>query len=131
MLNKRVILMTIFGLLFFIAATLPAQDKPSEKKVDNSMMQKGDMHKCMDKIASDEHMRGEMMTKMMDHMKGDSTGMMKMGKTMMSNPEMHSMMMKMMQNNSKDHEGMMMNGKKMNHDKKSEDKTEHEDHHKK
>ncbi|GBD92146.1 hypothetical protein BMS3Abin04_02880 [bacterium BMS3Abin04] len=131
MLNKHAILMTIFGLLFLMATTLPAQDKPSEKKVDNSMMQKEDMHKCMDKIASDEHMRGKMMTKMMDHMKGDSTGMMKMCKTMMSNLEMHSMMKKMMGNNSKDHEGMMMNGGKMNHDKKSEGKTKHEDYHKK
>lgn len=131
MLNKHVILTTIFGLLFITAISLTAQDKPSEKKADNSTIQKEDVHKCMDKIASDEHMRGEMMTKMMNHMKGNSNGMMEMGKTMMANPEMHSMMMKMMQSNSKNHEGMMMNGKKMDYDKKSEGKTDHDDHHKK
>ncbi len=98
MFKKQYLLVTIFGLLFITATTFIAQDKSSEKKADHSSMQKEDMHKCMDKIASDEHMRGEMMTKMMNHMKGDSTSMMEMCKTMMDNPEMHSMMKKMMGN---------------------------------
>lgn len=69
MFNKHQIFIIIFGLLFFMATALTAQDKPSEKKAGHSSMQKKeDMHKCMDKIASDEHM------------KGDSTSTMKMAK---------------------------------------------------
>ncbi len=131
--NKNYVFIIVFGLLLGITNVLTAQNKSTEKKPDHSSMQKGDMHKCMDKIASDEHMKGEMMTKMMEHAKGDSTSMMKMCKTMMDNPEMHKMMMKMMQGNSKDHKGMMMEGKKMKHNKEPEvNKTsDHEEHHKK
>ncbi|QQS37189.1 MAG: hypothetical protein IPM56_04335 [Ignavibacteriales bacterium] len=116
----------------FFAATLAAnaQEKPTEKKEHKMMMQDEDMQKCMDKIASDEHMRGMMMQKMMEHTKSDSSGMMQMCKMMMDNPEIHKMMMKMM------HGEGMMDGM-MKHDMKDEksdtmkkkEETEHKSHH--
>lgn len=121
MFNKHHIFIIIFGLLFIAATAITAQEKSSEKKNDHSSMQKGDVHKCMDKIASDEHMRGEMMTKMMDQMKVDSTSMMEMCKTMMDNPEMHSMMKNMMGN---------MDGKMMHDSTKKMNESTHNAHHK-
>ena len=137
MLFKRIISSAMVVFLFSTSLVLFAQEKNTEKKMDHSMMQEKDMSKCMDKVASDEHMRGEMMDKMMEHTKNDSSGMMQMCKLMMDNPEMHSMMMKMMSDKSMehkdmDHKGMMMKDKKMKHDKEPEGKnnSEHEDHHK-
>ena len=74
----------------------------------------------MDKIASDEHMRGMMMQKMMDQTKDDSSGMMQMCKIMIDNPGIHSMMMKMMHGEG----GMMQDSTK------TMNKSEHESHHK-
>ncbi|GBD92141.1 hypothetical protein BMS3Abin04_02875 [bacterium BMS3Abin04] len=129
MFNKNFLFVTIFGLLFFMAATFTAQDKPSEKKADQTSMQ---MNKCMDKIASDEHMRGEMMTKMMDQTKGDSASMMKMCKTMMDDPEMHSMMKEMMGKMMGNMDGKMMgnmDGKMMPDSTKVMNESSHDAHH--
>jgi hypothetical protein len=51
---------------------------------------------CMDQIAADSTARGQMVSKMLDSMKGDSAGMMQMCRKFMMNPEMRRVMMKMM-----------------------------------
>lgn len=121
MLLKKVLFIMVIGLMLISVNTFIAQEKSAEKKSEHTMMQDEDMHKCMDKIASDEHMRGDMMKKMMKETEGDSTGMMQMCKMMMDNPEMMKMMMKMMHGDS----GMMK------HDmmKDSTKESEHESHH--
>ncbi|MBU2444181.1 MAG: hypothetical protein KJ666_01225 [Bacteroidetes bacterium] len=132
MLKKSFFIAAVITLMLSSVLFVRAQEKSSEKKDKQTQAQSEDMQKCMDKIASDSHMRGMMMQKMMDHTKVDSTGMMQMCKMMMDNPEMHKMMMKMMQG-----EGGMMDGKKMNHDMMKSDstktmnKSEHDSHHKK
>ena len=126
-------IMSLAMVVFLTSASsvLFAQENTNEKKMDHAMMQEKDMSKCMDKIASDDHMRGEMMDKMMEHTKNDSSGMMQMCKMMMDNPEMHSMMKKMMSDKSTDNEGMIIKDKKMKHNKEPEGKknSEHEEHH--
>ena len=48
--------------VFLAAGTITnAQDKPSEKKDMQTMIQHDDMQKCMDKIAADSTMRMQMM----------------------------------------------------------------------
>lgn len=128
----KIISLAMVVFLTSASLVLFAQENTTDKKMDHAMMQDKDMSKCMNKISSDEQMRGEMMNKMMESTKNDSSGMKQMCKMMLDNPEMHSMMMKMMSNNSMDHEGMMMKDKKMKHNKEPEGKknTEHEEHHK-
>lgn len=130
MLLRNISFVMMLSVILLASSTLTAQEKESKMHSDHSMMQDKDMHKYMDKIASDEHMRGEMMGKMMEHMKGDSTGMMQMCKMMMDNSEMMKMMMKMMHGKN----GMkgMMGGNMMHNDStKAMDKSEHEKHHNK
>lgn len=116
--QNKLISLIIMGLMFISINTLIAQEKPVEKETEHSMMQDKDMHKCMDKIASDEHMRSDMMGKMMKETDGDSSGMMQMCKMMMDNPDMMKMMMKMMHG-----EGGMMEGNMMNHGMMKSDST--------
>jgi len=66
MLKKNLIAVFVLALLFAFVPFINAQEKSTEKK-ESKMMQDEDMQKCMDKIAFDEHMRGMMMQKMMDH----------------------------------------------------------------
>lgn len=138
--RKYFLFVAILTIVFLSTAFIAnAQEKPTEMKEHRMTMQnedlsagRHDMQKCMDKIASDEHIRGEMMGMMMEHMKDDSTGMMKMCKMMMDNPEMMKMMMNMMHG-----ENGMMGSSMMNHDMmkndsiKVIDKSEHEKHHNK
>ena len=124
MLKKNLIAVFVLALLFAFVPFINAQEKSTEKK-ESKMMQDEDMQKCMDKIAFDEHMRGMMMQKMMDHTISDSSGMMQMCKMMMDNHEMHKMMMKMMHG-----EGMMKHDM-MKDSSKTMDKSEHESHHQK
>lgn len=132
MLTKKLAFVLFMGFVISLSGLLYAQEKTSEKKEEHKMMQDKNMQECMDKIASDEHMRGMMMQKMMEHVKSDSTGMMQMCKMMMDNPEMHKMMMKMMHGDKG-----MMGDKMMKHDMMKSDSTkamkesEHEKHHKK
>ncbi len=133
MLKKNLITLFVFGLLFAFVPIINAQEKPTEKKDNQMMMQNDDMQKCMDKIASDSTMRMQMMDKMMTHTKDDNEGMMQMCKSMMDNPEMHKMMMEMMHNEGMMEGGMMnhkMMDKKMTNDSTNTmDKSEHETHH--
>lgn len=62
----------------------------------SGMGMSGSLQNCMDQIAADSTSRGQMMSKMMDSMKGDSAGMRQMCKKFMDNPDMRKMMMKMM-----------------------------------
>jgi len=84
-----------------------AQEKPSEKKDMQTMMQHNDMQNCMDKIAADSTMRMQMMNMMMTKCKNDKEGMMQMCKTMIDNPDMHNTMMKMMNDKGMMQDGMM------------------------
>src|SRR5690606_28063698 len=111
--RKYFLFVAVLAAVFFTATLIAnAQEKPTEKK-EHKMMQQEDIEKCMDKIAADSTMRMQMMDKMMEHTKGDTSDMMEMCKMMMSNPEMHKMMMKMM------HGEGMMDGM-MKHDMKDE-----------
>lgn len=145
MFKKNLIVVFVLGLLFIFVPNMNAQEKSTEKKENKTMMQDENMQKYMDKIASDGQMRGMMMSKMMEHMKADSSGMMQMCQMMMDNPGMHKMMMKMMMGNMmngdmmngdmmKDHKmmkdcDMMKDGKMMNDSTKTMNKSEHEKHH--
>ena len=114
--------------VFLAAGTITnAQDKPSEKKDMQTMIQHDDMQKCMDKIAADSTMRMQMMNMMMNKCKDDKEGIMQMCKTMMDNPEMHKTMMKMMHNEGM-MEGGMMKHNMMNDSTKTMNKSEHESH---
>ncbi|MBU2447554.1 MAG: hypothetical protein KJ666_18540 [Bacteroidetes bacterium] len=107
MLKKSFTLILILGFVFSSVLIIKAQEKSSEKKDKQTQAQSEDMQKCMDKIASDNHMREMMMQKMMDHTKGNKEGMMQMCKKMMDNPDMHKMMMEMIGGKMMEHEGMM------------------------
>jgi len=120
MLNKNLIAVFILGLIVTFVPSINAQEKPTEKKESNMMVQSDDMQNCMDKIAADSTMRMQMMNMMMNKCKNDKEGMMQMCRTMMDNPEMHKMMRKMMHD-----EGMMKDGM-MKHDMMSDStKTMH------
>ena len=92
MLNKNFLI--ISALTFFLVATIitNGQDKPSEKKDNQTTTQQDDMQKCMDKIAADSTMRMQMMDKMKDHNKCDKECMMQMCKMMMKKMHGEGMM---------------------------------------
>jgi len=115
--------------VFLAAGTITnAQDKPSEKKDMQTMIQHDDMQKCMDKIAADSTMRMQMMNMMMNKCKDDKEGIMQMCKTMMDNPEMHKTMMKMMNDKDMMKDGMMKHDM-MSDSTKTKNKSDHESHH--
>lgn len=130
----------LITLVTFLFITIGASYAQDEKEVEKPMMK---MHKmmsdstmmegCMDKISSDDGMRMMMMDKMMKSSEGDDKAMMEMCKTMMNNPEMHSMMMKimggdMMKDGKMMHDGMMKD--KSNSNDEGGNNSEHESHHK-
>jgi len=67
MLMKNLIAVFVSGLLFAFVPFLNAQEKPDEKKDQQTMTQSEDIQKCMDKISSDSTMRMQMMDKMMEN----------------------------------------------------------------
>ncbi len=83
-------------MIMFMSANVTAQVKQTGKENQGMGMGTSSMEDCMNKIASDKTARTQMITKMMDQMKGDTAAMMEVHKEMMKNPEMHEMMMKMM-----------------------------------
>jgi len=101
------LIISILTVLLASVTLTNAQEKPSEKKDMQTMMQHDDMQKCMDRIAADSTMRMQMMNMMMNKCKNDKEGMMQMCKTMMDNPEMHETMMKMMDDKGTMKGGMM------------------------
>ena len=125
--KKIFLIISILTVLFSSMTLTNAQEKPSEKKDMQTMMQNDDMQNCMDKIAADSTMRMQMMDKMLMHTKGDNRGMMQMCKMMMNNPEMMKMMMKMMQGEGMI-EGEMMKHNMMGDSTKIMQKSEHESH---
>ena|SRR4030066_989872 len=125
--KKNFLIISVLTILLASVTLTNAQEKPSEKKDMQTMMQHDDMQKCMDQIAADSTMRIQMMDMMMNKCKNDKEGMMQMCKTMMDNPEMHKTMME------KIHSGGMMEGGMMKHNMmndstKTIDKSEHESH---
>jgi len=129
MLKKNLLIVSVITVMLFAVQLINAQEKPSEMKDKQTMMQHDDMQKCMDNIAADSTMRMQMMDKMMSHAKGDKEGMMQMCKMMMDNPEMHKMMKKMMGGEMMK-DGMMKNNMKSD-STKTMDKSENESHHQK
>lgn len=126
--SKKNFLIISILTVFLAAVTLTnAQEKPSEKKDMQTMMQHDNMQNCMDKIAADSSMRMQMMNMMMNKCKNDKEGMMQMCKTMMDNPEMHKTMMEKMHGEGM-MEGGMMKHNMMNDSTKTMDKSEHESH---
>lgn len=117
-------LITLVTFLFITVGASYAQDEKDVEKpmmmMENMMGDSTMMKDCMDKISSDDGMRMMMMNKMMKSSEGDEKSMMEMCKTMMDNPEMHSMMMKMMG-------GEMMKDGKMMHDRMMKDKSNSND----
>ena len=108
--SKKNFLIISILTVFLAAFTLTnAQEKPSEKKDMQTMMEHEGMQNCKDKIAADSTMRMQMMNMMMNKCKNDKKGMMQMCKTMMDNPEMHKTMMEKM------HSGGMMECGMMKH----------------
>ena len=131
--SKKNFLIISILTVFLAAGTITnAQDKPSEKKDMQTMIQHDDMQKCMDKIAADSTMRMQMMNMMMNMMmnkcKDDKEGIMQMCKTMMDNPEMHKTMMKMMNDKDMMKDGMMKHDM-MSDSTKTKNKSDHESHH--
>ena len=103
--NRKLVAVLAIIFLFAIVSFISAQQKPQEKKDNQTVMQYKDMQAYMDKIAADSTLRMQMMVKMMEYTKGNYQGMMQMYEMMSSYPEMHSIMMEMM-----GEEGMMNNG---------------------
>ena len=113
MLNKKLIAVFAFIFLFAVVSFINAQQKPNEKRDNQTVVQNKYMQAYMDKIASDSTLRMQMMGKMMEYTKGNYQGMMQMYEMMNSYPEMHSIMMGMMNHNMTNHN--MMGHGMMNH----------------
>jgi len=126
--KKNFLIISILTVLLASVTLTNAQEKPSEKKDMQTMMQHDDMQKCMDKIAADSTMRMQMMNMMMNKCKDDKEGMVQMCKTMMDNPEMHKTMMKMMNDKGMMKDGMMKHDM-MSDSTKTKNKSDHESHH--
>jgi len=125
--KKNFLIISILTVFWAAFNLTNAQEKHSEKKDMQTMMDHEGMQNCMDKIAADSTMRMKMMNMMMNKCKNDKKGMMQICKTMMDNPEMHKTMMEKM------HCGGIMGGGMMKHNMmndstKTMDKSEHESH---
>lgn len=94
---KRTFFGALILMIMLMSATVQAQVKQANKENQGMGMNMSSMEDCMNKIVADSSARNQMISKMMDHMKGDTAAMMQMHKQMMKNPEMHEMMTKMMQ----------------------------------
>lgn len=66
-----------------------------------------DVQGCMQQIAADSTMRMEMVSRIMNNMKGDSTAMNQFCRKIMGNAEVHKAMMQMMQNQEMNDTGGM------------------------
>lgn len=116
MAGKKLSGILVFVFLLMSATVMNAQVDQTEKdKSKQSGMGGGmissSMQECMNQIASDSQLRKEMMTKMMDQVKGDTSSMRQMCNEMMKDPEMHKMMMKMMHQEGSSGMGGMMKDK--------------------
>lgn len=97
-------------LLFLMPFSLvnAQQNKAVQKdKRPAGMGMPSDVQSCMQQIAADSTMRMEMISRMMDGMKGDSAAMRQFCRKLMGNSEMHRAMMQMMQNQEMNDTGGM------------------------
>ncbi|MGH7454658.1 MAG: hypothetical protein ACRENG_25105, partial [bacterium] len=97
---KRTILMAVYAaFIFLFIAALPQDKQPKgmdqhqDRRMIALMKDSALVNMMMDHIESDQGMRMNMMHKMMHRAKGDSMGMMQMGKMMTDDQEMQAMMM--------------------------------------
>ncbi|HEX2977156.1 MAG TPA: hypothetical protein VHO68_14570 [Bacteroidales bacterium] len=94
------ILTALFFLFAFQAVNGQAENTNTQigstKDKQTGMGMSGSLQNCMDQIASDSTMRGQMMSRMLERMHGDSAGMQQLCRKMMDNPDMRKTMMKMM-----------------------------------
>ncbi|HLN22036.1 MAG TPA: hypothetical protein VK213_13165 [Bacteroidales bacterium] len=107
-------------LFLIIAGVAQAQENKTEKESKGSvgmgMGMDAGIQSCMDQIVTDKSLSKEMMTRIMDNMKGDTAAMKDMCRTMMKDPEMHKMMMDMMNKGGMGSGmGNMMEDEDMNH----------------
>jgi len=122
--RKKVFLGAVILMIMFMSATVTAQVKQTGKENQGMGMGMGSMEDCMNKIISDSTARKQMMTRMFDHMKGDTAAMMQMHMEMMKNPEMQEMMMNMMHHDGPEGMGGMKKGD-MKHEPGDTTKTQH------
>ena len=107
-------LVVVFFLMIFVTAAYAQEDKSGKKAGEPSGMGMSKVEDCMDQIAADKDMRMQMMNRMMDQVKNDTTSMKDFCRTMMKDPQMHSMMMRMMNESGMGKgQGDMMNHKHM------------------
>src|SRR5512133_3080737 len=76
-------------------------------KRPSGMGMPSDVQSCMQQIAADSTMRMEMVSHIMNSMKGDSAAMRQFCRKLMGNSEMHRAMMQMMQNQEMNDTGGM------------------------
>jgi hypothetical protein len=129
---KNLISVMILFFYFLSFSVAHGQQQKQGNDENQPMGSRSQMQKCIDAIASDSTSRMEMMSRMMEQVRGDSSGMKQMCKKMMQDPEMQKMMMNMMhgegmggmmkddmENSMKDRE----KGDKMDHDMKQNNRT--------
>ncbi len=107
---------TLIFVSFLIGFALIQNLQAGSDDVKELMKDSKKTEQVMNHIATNQEMRMEMMSKMMETMHGKKDEMMKMCKMMMKDGEMHSTMMKMM-------EGMMHKD-----DSDSKEKDTHSNH---
>jgi hypothetical protein len=78
--KKNFLIMSILIVFLASVSLTNAQEKPSEKKDTQTIVQHDDIQKCMDKIAADSTLSMQMMDKMMMHHKCNKECMMQMCK---------------------------------------------------
>ncbi|HEX2920793.1 MAG TPA: hypothetical protein VHO50_06475 [Bacteroidales bacterium] len=93
--NLNVLKLSFF-LLFIMFVSVDNGQVNQDNKVKNQGMGARSMQECMTEIATDKTLRTEMMTMMMENMKGDTASMGQVCREMMKDPEMHRIMMQMM-----------------------------------
>lgn len=96
----------IINFLVF-AVTGIAQEKKMDQKKQAQMMMKDStmLNMMMENIAKDDHLRVQMMQKMIQSAKGDQAEMAALCKAMVEDEDMHSLMMKMMGSEAQTTEG--------------------------
>jgi hypothetical protein len=97
---KRLTFSVIITSLLVLSVTGIAQEKKMDQKKQAPMMEMMKdstmMNRMMENIAKDDHMRMQMMQKMIQSAKGDQAKMTGLCKAMVEDEDMHSLMMKIM-----------------------------------
>jgi hypothetical protein len=124
---KKSFLGVVMLFLFAPAVLVNAQENKASQKgnMPSGMGMPSDLQSCMQQIATDSTMRMEMVSRMMDNMKGDSAAMRQFCRKLMGNSEMHRAMMQMMHNQEMNDTGGM--GGMMKNDVRNDIKQENSD----